>query len=361
MHHSYTKALILFLTTSLLLVGCSEKSSAPGSAPVSNTIKADIVTVYPAVMAITINVPGSVVAEQQTQIASRIMGFIRTINVDVGQQVTAGQRLLTIDPSEIQGQVSLANATLAQAQAALADAKNDYQRFGDLYREQAIPKAQWDKVRLQYEIALQQSAAAQAGQHTAGAQMRYATLSAPFAGIITQKMANAGDLAAPGRPLLSLENPAKLQVQAQVSADLFSQLQPGTPVSLHVDNIWLTGKVDRLVPAADPVSHTYLVKIALPDPNPLKSGMFVQVGFGSGQRSGLRIPASALQDRAGITGVFVVDRQNIAHYRMVRSGDNHDGMVDIEAGLNPGERVVSPATAELQSGDKVVSTGAGNV
>ena len=349
------------LVTSLLLAGCSEKSAEHTTDTASNSVQAKVVTVNPTNIGITINTPGSVVAEQQAQIASRITGFIRAINVDVGQRVVAGQRLLTIDPTDIEGQVNLANAGLAQAQAALADAKNDYQRFGELYREQAIPKAQWDKVRLQYEVAVQQAIAAKAGQNTAGEQMRYATLSAPFSGIITQKMANVGDLATPGRTLLSMENPARLQVQTQVSAEVFAHLQPGTPVSLHFDNSWLIGKVDHLVPASDPVSHTYLVKIALPEHNPLKSGMFVQVGFSTGVRMGLQIPASTLLNRAGIIGVFVLDNQDIAHYRMVRVGDNHDGMVDIQAGLSAGERVVSSATASLQSGDKVISTGAGNV
>lgn len=364
MNYRYVQPLTLILAASLMLAGCSEKPSGTGAAaPASRSVKADIVTVNPSAIAMNVNTPGSVVAEQQAQIASRIMGFIRKINVDIGQHVNAGQQLLTIDPTDIQGQVNLSQANLAQATAALADAKNDYQRFGELYREEAIPKAQWDKVRLQYELAQQQAIAAKAGQSTAGEQMRYATLTAPFAGIITEKMANAGDLAAPGKPLLTLENADKLQVQTQVSADVYSHLRLGTPVSLHVDNpdTWLTGNVSRLVAASDPVSHTYLVKITPPPNNTLKSGMYVQVGFTIGQRVGLRVPLSAVLERAGITGVFVVDKQNIVHYRMVRTGDSANGMVQILAGLNPGERIVSSAADQLQSGDKVISAEAGNV
>lgn len=357
------KPIIIAVTVALLLTGCGDKATAPAASTPVNTVKADIVSVRLDDIAIVTTAPGNVTALQQAQIASRLMGFIRTINVDVGQKVKAGQRLFSVDPTDIQGQVSQANAGLAQAQAALADAKNDYDRFGALYQEEAIPKAQWDKTRLQYQIAQQQLAAAKAGLGTANAQMRYATLTAPFAGVITQKLANVGDLATPGHPVLMLENPDKLQVQTQVPADIYTHLQIGTPVTLSVDNQpgTLAGKVSQLVPAADPMSRSYLVKIDLPATHGLKSGTFVQVNFTQGQRRGIRVPASAVLDRAGITGVFVVDAQNIAHYRMVRIGDTRNGMTDIQSGLSAGERVVSTPTSTLQSGDKIISTGADNV
>ncbi len=363
MNYRQTLPLILILTGGLLLSGCDKKTAGETPEPVARNVKLQVMTARPGRMAITVSTPGSVVAEQQAQIASRIMGFIRKINVHIGQHVSAGQQLLTIDPADIQGQVDLSQANVAQAEAAFADARNDYQRFGELYREQAIPKAQWDKVRLQYELARQQEVAAKVGQVTAGAQMRYATLKAPFAGIVTQKLAYAGDLAAPGKPLLILENPEKLEVQTQVSPDVYAHLQLGTPVGLHIDHpdSWITGTVSRLVAASDPVTHTYPVKIAVPSGQPLQSGMYVQVIFTVGHNAGLQVPAGALLERAGITGVFVVDNRDIVHYRMVRRGDSANGLTEILAGLNPGERVVVSPPADLQSGDKAIVTEAGNV
>ncbi len=363
MNYPIVKPIVIAVLSAFLLAGCGEKSAESTTAVATNTIKASVMTVNASNSAVVINMPASVVAEQQAQIASRIMGYIREINVEIGQKVTAGQRLFRIDPSDIQGQMSQAGAGVAQAQAALADAKNDYERFGTLYKEEAIPKAQWDKVRLQYQVAQQQLAAARAGLGTAGAQMNYAIPTAPFAGVVTQKLANVGDMAAPGHPIVVIENPAKLQVQAQVSEDIFSHLQVGTPVNLHVDstNTDITGKIAHLVPSADPMSHTYLVKIALPAGHGLQSGMFVQAGFNIGQSAGIRIPNTAVLERAGMAGVFVVDKQGVAHYRMVRVGDSSNGMTVIQAGLNAGEVIVTNNTSTLQSGDKVVSTGAGNV
>jgi RND family efflux transporter MFP subunit len=352
------------LALSLSLAGCGESSKPPATA-VGTSVNATVMTVQSSLQPIISTAPGSVVAEQQAQIASRLTGFISAINVQEGQSVVAGQRLFTVDPAEVQGQLSQAQAGLAQAEAALADAKNDYARFGNLYKEEAIPKQQWDKVRLQYQVAQQQALAARAGMNSAGAQMRYATLTAPFAGVVTQKLANVGDLATPGKPVLVIENSAKLQVQTSVPAEIFSRLKLGDSVSLQLDGSEhgdaVNGKVARLVAAADPVSRSYLVKIDLPSGHPYKSGMYVKVGFASGERVGIRVPQAAVLDRVGITGVFVVDGDNIAQFRMVRTGASENGQVEIQAGLSAGERIVTTGNAALQSGDKVVSSGGGNV
>jgi RND family efflux transporter MFP subunit len=251
----------------------------------------------------------------------------------------------------------MARAGLSQAEAALGDAKNDYDRFGALYKEEAIPKMQWDKIRLQYQMTQQQVSMARAGYDTAAAQMKYATVTAPFAGVITQKMANAGAMAAPGQPILMLENTDKLQVQTSVANDVFAQLKLGTAVAIQAEGQGadIVGKVANLVPSADPVTHSHLVKIDLPKDSGLRSGSFVQAAFALGQREGVQVPAAAVLTRAGITGVFVVDAQGVANYRMVRTGSASAGQVEILAGLNPGERVVTSSATALQNGDKVVS------
>lgn len=354
----------VFVTFAALvgLAGCSEKASEERKADGGATVQATVITVEKTVLPLVVTSPGSVIAQKQAQIASRLMGYIREINVEEGQSVAAGQRLFTVDPTDIQGQVEMARAGHMQAAAALADAKNDYERFGALYKEEAIPKMQWDKIRLQYQVSQQQAAAARAAYDTAAAQMKYATVVAPFAAVVTQKMAHAGDLAAPGRPLLVLENPDRLQVQTSVTHEVFVQLKPGSAVAIKADGRdgEIAGKVVNLVPAADPVTHSHLVKIDLPQGHGLNSGSFVQVAFPLGEREGLRVPAGAILERAGITGVFVADAQGVVQYRMVRTGAAAGGNVEIQAGLNPGERVVISASAALQNGDRVLSQGNGN-
>jgi RND family efflux transporter MFP subunit len=347
---------LAMLVLSAGLSGCGDKAKDQPVAQASATVQATVVTVEKASLAVVATAPGNVIAQQQAMISSRLMGFLREINVQEGQRVVAGQKLFAVDPTDIQGQVAMARAGLSQAEAALGDAKNDYDRFGALYKEEAIPKMQWDKIRLQYQMTQQQVSMARAGYDTAAAQMKYATVTAPFAGVITQKMANAGAMAAPGQPVLMLENTDKLQVQTSVANDVFSQLKLGTSVAIQAERQGadIIGKVANLVPSADPVTHSHLVKIDLPKDANLRSGSFVQVAFALGQREAVQVPVAAVLTRAGITGVFVVDAQGIANYRMVRTGSASAGQVEILAGLNPGERVVTSSATALQNGDKVV-------
>lgn len=341
-----------------LVNGCGKhEPPEQQAAATGRTVTAEVQTVQQAPLSVRVEAPGAVVSEDQVQVASRLMGYIREIKVEEGQSVKAGQLLFVVDPSDIQGQMNQARAGLAQAEAALADAKLDYERFGTLYKEEAIPKLQWDKVRLQYQVAQQQAAAARAGLGLASSQMRYASVVAPINGVVTQKMANAGDLAAPGRPVLVIEGLKKLQVRTQVSSDVYARIKTGEKVTVTPDGdanlAPIEGVIAQVVPAADPASHSHLVKIDLPAASGLSSGNFVRVGFAVGSREGIRVPAAALAERAGITGVFVVDVQGIARYRMVRTGAAEQGMVEVVSGLNPGDKVVVSNVSQLENGDKV--------
>ena len=296
---------------------------------------------------------GVVVSSHQVQVASRLMGYIRSVDVHEGQHVKAGQLLLQIDPTDIQGQVAQARAGLAQAQANLVDAQTDYQRFGRLYRADAVTRQQWDGIQLRYKVAQQQVAAARAGYDTAASQMRYARVSSPIDGVVVQKMASAGDLAAPGRPLLVVEGEGRLQVQVQVPAEVFQRLRVGEPVPVYAGARELTGTLAEAVPVADPLSHTHAVKIDLPASAGLASGSFVRAGFALGSAPQLRVPAAALVERAGMHGVFVVDSDGIAHFRLVRTGEAAGDMVDVQAGLEPGDTVVTSYLDRISNGVKV--------
>lgn len=352
----FLRAALLGLAASLIN-GCGSHEPPEGQAAAGRSVAAEVQTVQPSSLSLRVEAPGLVVSEDQVQVASRLMGYIREIKVEEGQSVKAGQLLFVVDPTDIQGQMSQARAGLAQAEAALADAKLDYERFGALYKEEAVPKMQWDKVRLQYQVAQQQVAAARAGLGLASSQMRYASVVAPIAGVVTQKMAHAGDLAAPGRPLLVIEGLKKLQVRTQVSSDIYARIKSGEKVSIVQDGAAtqapIEGTIAQIVPTADPASHSHLVKINLPAGSGLASGNFVRVGFAVGEREGIRVPAAAVAERAGITGVFVVDAQGIARYRMVRTGATEQGEVEIQSGLSAGDKVIVSKVEQLENGDKV--------
>jgi RND family efflux transporter MFP subunit len=298
--------------------------------------------------------PATLVAENQVQVASRLMGYIRAIDVVEGQQVGIGQKLFSVDPIDVQGQVDQTRAGVKQAEDALADATLEYKRFEALFKEDAVTRQQFEKMKLQHDMAESRLAQARAGHNTAVGQLRYATVTSPIAGVVTKKLANAGDLATPGHPVLVVENAGTLQVETQVPESLLRLLKSGAPVLVEVDGQAkpLTARIARISPAADSVSRTFLVKLDVSGPG-LKSGLFARALFAQGEREMLPVPAAALVNRAGISGVFVVAQDGIAQFRMVRAGEPRAGQVEILSGLTAGERVVTGGAEKLQSGDRI--------
>ena len=341
-----------------LLTGCSHETASTNAVPPAREVKAKVVSVEAADLAQTFPVAGVIEAVDTVQLSSRVMGHIRELNVVQGQAVKRDQVLFVVDPVDTQGAVDLAQQNLVQAEAALRDAKLDYDRFKNLYQDEAVNKQQLEKMRMNYEASLSRVAQAKAGLTVARGQISYTRISAPMDAIVTAKLANEGDMATPGHPVLVLEDTTHLRVRAAVPESVYRSLKLGDTVQVEVDGQAqpLIATVSRMIPTADPQAHTYPVTLDIAAPG-LKSGAFARVLFPQGARQTLLIPQAALLDRAGIRGVFVLDKDGIAHYRMVRTGAvQADGMVEVLAGLAAGERVaMSQGNAMLQNGDRVVN------
>lgn len=344
----------LSLAAAFTLAGCGgqEDKTAPAAPPRVMDAQASPIQLSP--QAAFHAAPASVVAEVQVQVASRLMGYIREISVAEGQRVSPGQRLFSIDPVDIQGQVDQARAGLQQAEDAQRDAKVEYDRFSALLKEEAVTRQQYEKMKLQHDLATARVNQAQAGLATASHQLRYATVTAPIAGVVTRKLAHAGDLASPGQPVLTLENPARLQIQTHVPEAVFRTLKIGAQVAVEVDGqaAPIQARVALLTPAADPVSRLFMVKLDTAAPG-LRSGLFARALFPQGERQVLAVPVGAVVTRAGIGGVFVVRPDGLVEFRMVQQGAIQDGRVEVQAGLAPGERVVTQGAERLENGDRI--------
>jgi RND family efflux transporter MFP subunit len=344
----------LVIALALTLAGCSNDEPAPDAPVAQRSVQAQTMVLQASDSLATTATTGSVVALESVRVASRLMGYLRDIAVVEGESVKLGQRLFTIDPLDIEGAVEQARLGLRQAEDAMKDAKADFERFENLYKDEVVSRQQFEKMKLNYDISVSRVAQAKAGLGTAQGQMRYATVTAPINGVVTQKLANEGDIAAPGHPVLMLENPARLQVQTAVAESLYQNIRLGQEVMVEIDGqaAPLKAKVARLSPAADPMTHTYQVKLDVAGAG-LKSGAFARVLFPTGTRSVLALPPAAVLDRAGIVGVFVVDAEGKAQYRMVRVGQSVGEQVEILSGLNVGDRVVIGNAQAVNNGDKV--------
>ncbi len=344
----------LSLSLPLTLIGCSGEDKAKTAQEARRTVQAQTTIIQPSEGLAATAVTGTVEALESVRVASRLMGYIRDIAVVEGQAVKAGQRLFTIDPLDIEGAVEQARLGVKQAEDAMKDAEADYKRFENLYKDEVVTRQNYEKMKLNYDMAVTRAAQAKAGLGTAQGQMRYATVTSPINGVVTQKLANEGDIAAPGHPVLMVENPARLQVRGSVSEDIHRGLKLGAQVMVEVDgqDQAVAAKVAQLAPAADPMTHTYTVKLDIAAPG-LKSGTFARILFPTGKRTVLAVPEAAVLERAGIVGVFVVDAQGAAQYRMVRLGKQEGGLVEVLSGLNPGDKVVTGNAQAVNNGDKI--------
>lgn len=348
-----TLALALILPA---LAGCGQQeqqSKAPAAEP--HHIKAQTTTVQLHDLPVLARFPGSVITSDQVGISSRMMGYVRSIEVHEGQSVQKGQVLLTIDPTDVVGGIDQAKAGVAKARAALTDAKANFERFRSLYKQNAVPKQRFEQMETAYRVAQSNYTAAQAALKQAEAQLDYAKIRAPFSGTITSRNVDPGQLAFPGKPLLMLQSGGHRQVQVQVNDQAYATLKPDENVSVTYTDFngkqhTFAGPVERMVAAADPVTHTHMVKIGVPEDVDLRSGNYVSVAIKVAVKQGVELPPSAVHHRAGLTGVFVVDKAGRAWFRLVRTGAvNADGQV-ILAGLDPGERVVVNASDRLENG-----------
>ncbi len=345
-------------TLSLSLLLAMNLSAFAGEQPAARENSGHILNVQPSVVNLTEVLPGSVVPDQQAKIASRLMGYIRNLNVKAGEAVKEGDLLFAIDPTDINSQIRQAQSAVAQAKAALADAKSDFDRFGKLFKEQSVSHQQFDKVKLQYQVAQENLSAAEAGLEQAKGQMRYADVKAPFDGVIVQKMAVTGDLAAPGNPVLVLENRNLMSVQVEVSGDLYRQLKIGheAQVVFEGKEQSVTALVSTLVAAANPITRTHTVKLSMPANHiNVTSGTFARIVFVRGQRNTLLIPKEAVVTRGGIVGAFVVGKDQLARFRMLRLGSSYDNQVEVQSGLEAGENLLIDSKLPALNGDHITT------
>jgi membrane fusion protein, multidrug efflux system len=351
------KAFFVTAVSTGLLVGCGQGPS--GKVPVEGVIvEARVETIKSAQLPVYAVLPGTVVSTDRVEVASRLSGYVHNLEVHEGQSVKKGQLLFAVDPIDVKSQIRQAEAGLAKANANLADARQNYERYKNLYQQQSATRQQYEEYEKGYNVALGSYQGAEAALAAARSQLKYAEVRAPFDGLVVSKLIDNGQLTAPGNPVLALENPHHLQVQVQADEQAFACLKLGQemPVQFEGPNFkihTLTGSVERLVGAANPITHTHLVKLGLPADNTLWSGAYALVSVPVGQQETIIVPAGAIHERAGITGVFVVTEEGRAQFRMVTLGkEAHQGRV-VLSGLFPGDRVIVSAKGALTNGAKI--------
>jgi len=286
---------------------------------------------------------GIVEAVRQSTVSAQIAGRIVAVNFDVGDYVKQGEVIVRIDPRQVTQAAAESQAQVAQARARFEDAKAAFDRTRQLFARRFVSQAALDRAKAELEAAEAQLQASRAGLGVAETTREFATVVAPYSGVVSARLVELGEMASPGTPLMSGFDPREMRVVANIPQYKVGVVRTATAATVEVPaaNRRIKAAGITVLPAADPKSLTTKVRLDLPGEQPeLSPGMFARAHFVVGRARKLVVPAQAVIRRSEVTAVYVVDDQGVPRLRQVRTGDGGgDDWTEILAGVNPGEKV----------------------
>ena len=373
-------SLLVIVVAADIITACSSNEKRPAQpGPVVTGVQTETVhlesapQVYQAV--------GAIRSASTAILAAQLAGTVREIRVEAGDRVKRGQLLAVLDDRSARAQVQGAEAGVTEAvqgeaevdqalKAATADrqfAEATFNRYKTLLAKNSLSRQEFDGAEARYQgvlaneravaakkqqiLARQQQARSQ--QDSAQTFLSYSRIVAPMDGIITAKSVDAGTVVMPGTPLLTVEDTVRYRLEASLPEEYLPTAKAGDRVSVSTEHGQFEGRVAEVIPAADVTSHTFLVKIDLPHDCNCRSGEYGQASFPIGEAKQLAVPSSAVVDHGELQGIFVVTRDGLVEYRLVKTGKSFGNRVEILAGLAAGETVVTSQTDRLRDGARV--------
>jgi RND family efflux transporter MFP subunit len=338
-----------------MLAGCSGHETAePRHAGEAVAVHTETVRLEE--VPVTVSAVGTTEAYARATPGTRLMGRVVQVGVMEGQRVQEGTVLGRIENRDLDAQRQQAQSALEEAQAVLANTETNVQRMRNLHEERAVPKQRLDEAETQYRRAQAGVAAAQGALQEVEANLGYSVIRSPLDGVVVRKFVQVGDMASPGAPLFTVEQQDPMKVVVEVGERDLQHIQVEAPVQVDVEALdqaapsgWL-GRVEAIVPSADPMSRTFQVKVLLDNPDGvINSGMFARVGFQKGERPGILVPQAATLRRGQLEGVYVV-QDGQARLRWVRLGKTFGPRREVISGLEPGEIIVVAGLDDLRDG-----------
>ena len=290
---------------------------------------------------------GVVEAVRQTVMAAQVSGAVVAIDVKAGDVVKAGQVLARIDARAAEQNVAVSDAQVLSARATLEVAVKEFDRQKLLFEKNYTSKAALERAEAQFKATQAQVAAQLAQAGAARTQSNFFIVKAPYGGVVADVPVMLGDMAMPGRPLLTIYDPASLRVTASIPQTEIARIASGKPAKvqfpgLPADRQWAAPTSQTALPTADPGTHTAQIRLDLPATvGNLAPGTFARVWLPmqGAATPRLHVPASAVVRRAEMTGVYVLDAKGHPILRQVRLGRAVDDRVEVLSGVSAGERV----------------------
>lgn len=359
----------------LSVLACSDKPKDVAVETVNAPIEVISTATMPDVRVLT----GTVRPSTVSPLSAKVLGDVRRVLVSEGDHVRAGQLLVEIEDRAAMAQsagatagehavdeaVAGANAAVSAAEANATLAAATYKRYAALRERGSVSPQEFDEISARNQAAqaelerarrgrdqaIAQRGAAKAGVTAAQTFLGYAQVRSPIDGVVAARFVDPGAQAAPGMPLLTVEDDAHSRVETTVDESITTHA--GDAVSIEANGQQIPARVSQ-VAALDPSTRSALVKIALPATSPrLRGGTFVRVAFTTGTRKALSIPLAAIMRNGQLTSVFVVGTDGIARTRLITLGEPAGDRVEVLSGLDDGERIIPTITKQVRDGVKV--------
>ena len=295
---------------------------------------------------------GVVEAIRQTAIAAQVAGAVVALDVKPGDQVKAGQVLVRLDARAAEQSAAAGDAQVRAARAELEVSRRELERQRQLFQKQYISQAALDRAEAQFQAAEAQTAAQLAQAGATRTQSGFFVVRAPYAGVVSEVPIVLGDMALPGKPLVTMYDPAALRVTASLPQTAAARINAAAPAKVEIPGLpasqqWIAPTQVKVLPSADPATHTVQVRLDLPagtqGTKGLAPGVFARawlVAEAPGGNTRITVPASSVVRRAEMTALYVLDAGGKPLLRQVRLGRNAGDAVEVLAGLSPGDRVV---------------------
>jgi RND family efflux transporter MFP subunit len=370
------------MAAAAVLAGCGGKEAGKQAAPPAPPAAVTAVKIAAGSLPEEYEATGTVRARTTSVLSARLMGHIREVRVQAGDMVKSGQVVAVIEAREVetalrQAQAARSEATgakpevdnaIAAAQAQRDLARATFKRMKTLFDEKSITSQEFDEVSAKLRMAEANHRMAlakreqlearigQAGEAIAQVEIQreYAEVKAPFDGVVIERRAEPGMLASPGMPVAVVEQAGAYRLEAAVEESRLGRIRTGMPVTVRLDAFGreIKSTVAEVVPALDPASRTFTVKINLGAVPGLRSGLFGRARFRFGERQALTVPAAALIEDGAVARVFAIEGDR-ARSRMVTTGARHGDRLEILSGLREGDLVIAPRPPGLADGAAV--------
>lgn len=343
----------------LLVAACGSKHRLEGSVAAPGP-PLQAVIVQPMQTAAEWRLDGTVEAINHATVAAQTSGRVEAIYYDVGDYVPAGAVIIRLRATEQHAGLLQAKAALHAASARALEAQTRYRRILDMYDRQVVPKASLDQATADRDAAVAQLSAAGAAVVSAQQGVAYTEVRSPYAGVVTERLAQVGETVTPGTPLMSGVSLQRLRVGVDIPQSIVDAVRHNMRAAIYVEGRRLEAAHMTVFPVASATSNTFRAWLDLPESiSGLSPGMFVKVGLVVGQRERLLVPAGAIVRRSAVTAVYLVQPDGWTSMQQVRLGELYGDRFEVFSGLQAGDRVaLDPLVAMSRLGPAAPDAGA---